>query len=314
MRKRSYAIIGTGAVGGFYGGRLAHAGFDVHFLLHSDYEHVREHGLRVDSPGGDIYLPEANAYSKAEDLPETDVVIVALKTTRNHLLGELLRPFATGDSVALMLQNGLGVEAEAAEVVGADRVMGGLCFLCANKVGPGHIQHLDYGFITLGEHSADGQPGGVTERMRAIGADLESVGIDIRLSDDLVGARWKKLVWNVPFNGLSVVLDTKIDKIMGDPHTLELSEQLMREVAAGSGACGREIGDDFIEYMLGLTREMTPYLTSMKIDCDMKRPMEVEAIFGRPLRAAHEAGAQCPRMEMLYQQLKFIDERNRRGE
>ena len=313
MSKRSYAIIGTGAVGGFYGGRLARAGLDVHFLLRSDYEHVRANGLRVDSPEGDFHLATVNAYHRPENLPDVDVVLVAIKTTQNHLLGELLAPFAGRESVVVMFQNGLGVEQQAAAVVGPDRVMGGLCFLCSNKVGPGHIRHLDYGFVTLGEHAPGGGARGITDRMRAVGADLESAGIKIQLAEDLLGARWKKLVWNVPFNGLSVVLDATIDEIMADGDTLALAEELMHEVTAGARACGRQIGDDFIEYMLALTREMKPYLTSMKIDCQRKRPMEVEAIFGEPLRAAREGGAECPRIGTVYRQLKFIDARNRAG-
>ena len=292
---------------------MARAGFDVHFLLHSDFDHVRAHGLTVESVEGNFRLPHVQAYSRAQDLPPADVVVVSLKTTQNHLLGELLGPFADGDSVVLMLQNGLGPEEEAAETVGPDRVMGGLCFLCSNKVGPGHIRHLDYGFVTLGEFSADGKPGGITDRMQAIGADLEAAGIQIKLSEDLILARWKKLVWNIPFNGLSVVLDARIDEIMAGEDTCLLAEELMREVTAGATGVGREIKGDFIEYMLGLTRQMTPYRTSMKVDCDMKRPMEVEAVFGRPVRAASASGVDCPRIEALYRQLRFIDARNRSG-
>jgi len=311
VRKRRYAIIGTGAVGGFYGVRFVRAGLDVHFLLHSDFEHVRRNGLLVESPEGDFTLPEVQVYRDARDLPETDVVVLALKTTQNHLLPELL-PVPAGDSaVVLVLQNGLGVEDEVAEIVGDDRVMGGLCFLCSNKVGPGHIQHLDYGFVTLGDFASDGRAKGITERMRAVGSDFEAAGIEIKLAEDLLEARWKKLVWNIPFNGLSVVLDAMIDKIVGDPQTRARAEDLMREVTDGAGACGKPIGEDFIQHMLELTDKMTPYRTSMKIDCDSRRPMEVEAIFARPLRAAQEAGMELPRIETLYRQLKYIDAHNR---
>jgi len=308
--KRRYAIIGTGAVGGFYGARLARAGREVHFLLRSDFDHVREHGLVVESPQGDFVLPTVNACADPRDLPPADVAVVALKATRNHLLPALLPPAVADGGAVLLLQNGLGAEEKIAEIVPGRGVVGGLCFLCSNKVGPGHIRHLDYGFVTLGEFSPAGRPAGVTETMRAIAADLEAAGIEIHLAEDLVLARWKKLVWNVPFNGLSVVLDAMIDELMADEHTRGLAEALMREVAAAAGAVGRPIGDDFIRHMLDLTARMTPYRTSMKIDCERKQPMEVEAIFGEPLRAARRAGADCPRIEALYRQLKFIDARN----
>jgi len=310
MTARRYAIIGTGAVGGFYGAKLAHAGFDVHFLLHSDYDHVRDHGLRLDSVDGDIVLPRVNAYARPADIPPVDVAVVALKTTRNHLLGELLAPLVANGAAVLMLQNGLGNEAAAARAAPGARVLGGLCFLCSNKVGPGHITHLDYGFVTFGEHRGDGSPAGVTDAVRHLAEDFGAAGIEAKTADDIAAARWKKLVWNIPFNGLSVVLDTMVDGIMACEHTRLLAEQLMHEVAAASTACQRPIGERFIRYMMGLTEKMTPYRTSMMIDHELQRPMEIEAIFGAPLAAGAEAGCDCPRIETLYRQLKFIDARH----
>jgi len=311
---RRYAIIGTGALGGFYGGRLARAGCDVHFLLHSDYEHVRKHGLRVDSVGGDFVLPNVHAYGRAEDMPPCDVVAVALKTTSNDLLGKLLPPVIADDGVVLVLQNGLGIEEQVAEIVGPDRVMGGLCFLCASKVGPGHIRHLDYGYISLAEYDAQSRPRGITERMREIGGDLESAGVRIQYAEDLVLARWKKLIWNVPFNGLSVLLDTTTDRIMADEHSRTIAEGLMREVAAAAiAAAGREIEDPFIRSQLDDTARMAPYKPSMLLDYREGRPMEIEAIFGAALRAAIDAKCAVPRIETLYRLLKFIDQGVRRG-
>jgi len=311
VRKRRYAIIGTGAVGGFYGARLARAGLDVHFLLRSDFEHVRAHGLVVESPDGDFALPRVQAYARAADLPAADVTVLAVKTTENGRLAELLPASLVGEGAVLVLQNGLGNEDEVAAAVGHGRVTGGLCFLCSNKAGPGRIQHLDYGFVTLADYAADGRPPGVTDRMREIAADFQAAGIPTEFADDLVLARWRKLVWNVPFSGLSVVLDATSAELMADPAARRLAEDLMRDVADGARACGKAIEEGFLRHMLGLTEKMTPYRTSMKIDYDLGRPMEVEAIFGRPVRAAREAGAACPRMAALYALLGFLDARNR---
>lgn len=307
---RRYAILGTGALGGFYGARLQQAGSEVHFLLRSDYEQVQQQGLVIESPEGNFTLSQVRAYQEAEQMPRCDVVVVALKTTHNHLLPELLPPVLKEDGVVLVLQNGLGLEAEVAEIVGAERVMGGLCFICSNKIAPGHIRHLDYGAITLGEYAANYQVGGMTERIDQIAQDFQQAGIPIHLAEDLLLARWRKLVWNIPFNGLSVVLDATTDALMADRHTYALAEQLMREVAQGAKAQGRAIADDFIQKMLDDTVKMKPYRTSMKIDYDEGRPLEVEAIFGNPLRAAQAAGVQLPQIAMLYQQLKFLSDRN----
>lgn len=319
FNKRSYAILGTGALGGFYGARLQRAGLDVHFLLRSDYQHVREFGLVVESPDGNFTLPHVRAYSDISSMPRCDVVVVALKTTQNKLLPQLLPIVLKDNGVVLVLQNGLGIEDEVAQIVGPKSIIGGLCFLCSNKVGPGHVCHLDYGTITLAAYTPNGA-GGITEQMCQIAYDFEQAGISIQLTEDLLIARWRKLVWNIPFNGLSVVLDATTAELMADVHARSLAEQLMGEVIAAAEACTyqspqaqRTIPGSFIQTMLDDTAKMKPYRTSMKIDYDEHRPLEIEAIFGNPLRAAQQAGVYLPQITVLYQQLKFLDARNRAG-
>lgn len=310
MSHRSYAIVGTGALGGYYGARLHHAGLDVHLLLRSDYPHVARHGLRVESTDGDFSIPPdaVHAYEDPAAMPRCDVVCVCLKATANDALPAILPHVLADDGVVVLLQNGLGFERDVAAIVGDDRVLGGLAFLCSNKVGPGHIRHVDYGRIRLGDYRPDASAAGVTDRLRAVGGDFERAGIDITLADDLLLARWQKLVWNVPYNGLSVVLDATTDQLMADAQTAALVESLMIEVAAGAEAAGRVIERSFIEQMMADTRKMTPYRTSMKVDHDQGQPMEVEAIFGAPVRDAASRGVSLPRVEMLYRQLRFIDQ------
>jgi 2-dehydropantoate 2-reductase len=308
--QQSYAIVGTGAVGGFYGARLQRAGLDVHFLLHSDYEEVRKSGLIVESKDGNFTLPHVNAYQDVHKMPRCDVVIVSLKTTQNHLLPQLLPPLLKKYGVVLILQNGLALEEKVADIVGEQRVMGGLCFLCSNKVGPGHIRHLDYGPIALGEYTANYRPGGITERLRQIAADFERAEISIHPTADLLLARWRKLVWNIPFNGLSVLLDATTNEMMANAEIRTLVEQLMLEVVAGAKSCNRLIPNSFIEKMLNNTAKMKPYKTSMKLDYEAGRPLEIEAIFANPLRTATRAGLKWPLIRMLYQQIKFLDTKN----
>lgn len=307
----TYAILGTGALGGYYGACLQKAGIDVHFLLHNDYEYVCKHGLVVESPDGNFTLPKVNAYRNVTDMPCCDVVVLALKTTQNHLLPQLLPQIIKDDGVVLVLQNGLGIEAQVADIVGSNRVIGGLCFICSNKVEPGHIRHLNYKEIMLGEYTPNYHLGSVTQRMQQIADDFESAGIPIQLAEDLLQARWQKLVWNIPYNGLSVVLDATTQELMADEYTRALVELVMREVVAGAESCDRYIHDRFIQKMLDYTTNMQPYCTSMKIDYDQRRPLEVEAIFGNPLRMV-SARVPMPAIATLYQQLKFLDAKNRR--
>jgi 2-dehydropantoate 2-reductase len=297
------AVIGAGAVGGYYGGLLQQAGYDVHFLVHSDYDYVIRHGLIIESPHGDLALPKVHAYDDARKIPPCDFVIVALKTTSNSILPGILPYVVKDQGFVLTLQNGLGSEEEIAGIIGSSKVIGGLCFLCSNKIGPGHIKHLDYGLITLGEYRSDNQPGGFTPRLRRLGSTLQSAGVSIRLEDDLPLARWKKLVWNIPFNGLSVVTGLLTDQLVRDPGLRQRCHTLMNEVAAAAAACTRPIDPAFIEKMIVDTEKMKPYAPSMKLDFDRNRPMEIESIYGNPLRAAKVAGVAMPETEKLYQDL-----------
>lgn len=308
-RVASYAILGAGALGGLYGGLLARAGQPVHFLLRSDYQHVREFGLRVESPLGDFHLPNPMVYRDVQGMPPVDVVVVAWKTTSNGLLRETLPRLCGPETIVLVLQNGLDVEREASDIVGADRVLGGCCFLCSNKIGPGHIRHLDFGRIAFGEASA-GLFGQVTPRMEQLEAEFRAAGIDMQPAANLMAVRWKKLAWNIPFNGLSVVLAADTRQIMEHPSSVKLAESLMIEVREAAEACGWGFDETHIQRMLVDTKKMVPYDSSMLLDYRAGRPMEVEAIFGNPLRAAEGAGYSAKNLAMLYEQLKFIDARS----
>ncbi len=304
---RKYAIIGTGALGGFYGAKLAKSGQDVHFLLHSDYDFVRENGLKIDSVNGDFSLPNVNAYNNPQNMPKCDVIIVSLKTTNNHLLPDILPHLISNDSLILLLENGFNIEFEIAKIVGDNRIMGGVCSLCSNKIAPGYIKHLDYGAITLGDYAPNYQICGVTNRMQNVANDFINAGITINLAEDLLLARWKKLVWNIPYNGLSVVLNSTTDQLMDNPFSRQLVIELMQEVQLGASGNNRVIPDDYITEMLDYTDKMTPYSPSMKLDYEAKRPLEVEAILGHPLKEAEKNKIQLPKIKMLYQQLKFIN-------
>jgi 2-dehydropantoate 2-reductase len=289
---------------------LQRSGREVHFLLRSDYEQVKRHGLKIVSVNGNFRLDTVNAYSSPEMMPPCDVVLVALKTTHNNILPKVLSHLVKKNGVVIIMQNGLGVEEEVAGIVGADRVMGGLCFICSIKKGPGIIQHLDYGHVTLGEYSVTKTGAGFTARLKAIARDFEDAGVTINQTDNLGLARWKKLVWNVPYNGLSVVLSATTKELVDNPESRVLVVQLMEEITRGAASCGYKIEKEIVQNMLSATETMIPYRPSMKIDFDEKRPMEVKSIYGKPLETARKNGMNMPSVAMLYQELQFLDGRN----
>ncbi len=306
---RSYAMIGTGALGGFCGARLQKSGLKVHFLLNRDYHHVRQHGLVIESPNGDFKLPHVQAYSsdRLPEMPRCDVVVIALKTTKNDWLQWQLPNLLKPNGVVLVLQNGLGIEADIAHIVGSDRVIGGICFICSTKVAPGHIRHIEYDLITLADYAPDYQTVEISDRVRQIGSDFEQAGFLVSLTDDLLLARWQKLVCNIPFNGLSVVLNATTSEIMADSHARDLVEQIMQEVVAIAATQGCKIPSDYIQKRLHYIAQIKSFRTSMKMDYDARQPMEIEALIGNPLRVAQKAGVFVPQIAMLYQQLKFLD-------
>ncbi len=167
-----YAVIGTGALGGYYGGRLAHSGKDVHFLFNSDFVHVRENGLRVDSVNENFHLSSLNAYRSTSQMPPCDVVLVCLKTTNNHLLAQMLAPVLHENSLVILIQNGLGLEQQLEQELPKVQIAGGLAFICSNKIGPGHINHLDLGKLILGAYKLN-QP----ELLNKVCADFQEAGV-----------------------------------------------------------------------------------------------------------------------------------------
>lgn len=303
-----YAIIGTGAVGGYYGGLLAHHGFDVHFLLRSDYEHVKKNGLSVESVNGDFTLSNVNAYCHPEDLPLCDVVIIALKTTQNNLLADIIPQVTKKNGIIIVLQNGLGVEKDVSNIFPEAVVLGGLCFLCSNKVGPGHIRHLDFGAVNLAEYAPDGGPAGITANLKKISDEFSQAGIHVKLSENLGKARWEKLVWNIPFNGLSVILNTSTDSLMMCKASRFLIKEIMIEVISGAEKCGYPVNKEFADIMLETTGQMAVYKTSMMIDYEKGNPLEIEKIYRVPISDAESAGYLMPRVKTIAYQLEYLQQ------
>lgn len=300
LQKPRIAIIGSGAVGCYYGGRLAQHGNDVHFLMRSDYEQVKQHGLKIISPLGDFTLPQVHCHRSTAEFGECDLVIIAMKATANEVLLELLPPLLKEDTMILTLQNGLGSDDFLARHFGSERVLGGLCFVCINRIAPGVIHHIAQGQIALGEHG--GAPQGRTE---ALAAEFRRCGIDCKVEASLIAARWKKLVWNIPFNGLSIAAGGKdTAAILADAVLEQRVRVLMREIIETAGRLGHAIPLGLIDDMIERTRTMAGYKPSSLIDFLAGSEVELEAIWGEPVRRAKAAGIEMPEVEGLYEELK----------
>jgi len=299
-----YGVIGTGAIGGYYGTKLAYAGKEVHFLLHKDLEYVKKYGFSVDSCDGSFHLKEVNVYGNTKEMPPCDVVMVGLKSVNNHLLKTLLPPLLKEDTLVVLIQNGIGLEADVQQMFPNVQLAAGLAFICSAKTEPGKINHQCYGYINIGNYSCKNQQiiNQVIEDFRAAGVDANEVEYE--------EARWKKAVWNMPFNGMTVALNTRTDLLLQHPSTLQLIKDQMMEVIGAAQACGvKNINETFADKMIYNTIHMTPYSPSMKLDYDFGRPMEIEYIYTRPIKEARKAGYHMKKLEMLEAELRFLEKK-----
>jgi len=210
--KPRIAIVGSGALGCYYGARLAKAGNDVHFLVHSGRASLLARGIRIKTPTERIHLKSVQAYATPSEIGPCDLVIIALKATANDALKKLLPPLLGPKTLVLTLQNGLGVEEPVAEVVGGERVLGAICFVGCMRTAPGVIACSFPGLIMIGEFGRDLQP-----RTRDVAKLFERAQVKCEAQNDLEELRWKKLVWNVPFNGLAIAAGSiTTDLILAD--------------------------------------------------------------------------------------------------
>ncbi len=309
------AVVGSGAVGGFYGAKLAYYGRNVHFLVRSEAERaaLRRFGWQVKSRKEAFRVAKVQAYASTAEIGPVDLVLIALKATTNDALPALLPPLIGPNTLLLTLQNGLGNEEFLAERYGAQRVLGGLCFVCLNKIAPGVIEHQGYGNIALGEFSGYPLP-----RTHDIAWEFKRCGITARVVADLAEARWRKLVWNIPFNAMTLLATAQrpadappvsTADLLADDALAYLTRRLMDEIIAAGRKLGYPIPSDFADTQFKRTAEMGRYLPSTLLDFVAGRALELEAIWGEAYRRAFNAGAEVGRLETIYHLLRSLPAR-----
>jgi 2-dehydropantoate 2-reductase len=296
------AIVGCGAVGSYYGAKLCRAGHEVHFLLRSDFEAVRRNGVFVRSPEGDFHV-RPHCSSTPAEIGGADLILIGLKTTANDQFARLLPPLVNRSTAVVTLQNGLGNEEALARLFPGDQILGGLCFVCLNRVKPGVIVHTGYGMIVLGEFQRP-----AASRPENLAALFRAAGVNCRATENLAQAHWEKLIWNIPFNGLGVAgvagyealanppspFDPQpvarrcltTDLLLADERWAEWVRELMLEVIRTANALGFPIAESLAAQQIERTRTMGAYKASTLIDFEQGRPLELESLFLEPWRQA----------------------------
>ena len=306
-------VVGVGALGGYYGGKLCRNGAEVHLLLRNDFEVVKTKGLQISSPDGDFTV-QPHAHASSGTIGKCDLVMVGLKTTANDRYEELITPLVAERTTILCLQNGLGNCERLAELFGAEKIVGGLCFVCLNRTAPGVVRHIAFGKIILGEHLRPPQA-----RTREIAEIFKQSGVPCGLAENLEHGLWEKLVWNIPFNGLGVASAAGLEALgsrgetmpaqlgdtlptgdlLADPHWEQHVRVLMQEIIAVTSAKGITLEPELAGRMIERTRAMGSYRASSVIDFENGLPIELESMFLEPLRQARAAGVPVPHLEAL---------------
>ena len=310
---QSVAIIGAGAVGSYYGARLAEAGHHVSFLVRRDYESLQKNGLVVHSIDGDIFLKKPNIYQNSNEIGAVDWIICALKSTSIDSAEELIRPCIQKNTKILVLMNGIGLEEKFQSWFPDNNIFGGLAFTCINRTNDGVIEHLDYGPITIG-HLGDKK----SEIDDAI-AIWEKVKVTVTAKPSLRLARWEKLCWNIPFNGLTVTaggVSTQI--IIEDANLRHTAEMLIAEIINTANTDLSHIHSEYkldtqttTHSMIQRTSEMKAYMPSTTIDFLAGKEMEVATIFEAPLEIAKQFNVSTPLLELLTGQMRSLNNRNK---
>jgi 2-dehydropantoate 2-reductase len=301
----SSLILGAGAIGAFFGSALARHGFDVSVVCRSDYQVVKQTGFHIRSPllGEHRFMP-AQVFSSAQDAgTQHDFVFLTTKVLEGEDRAAFLRPVIGKNTVIALIQNGIDIEADIQASFGENEILSGVAFIAVSRTGPGEVHHQSAGSLTLGLY-----PRGLSSAAQQIVSAFEAAGVPCKPTEDIVKARWQKALWNATFNPISImggVLDTAI--ILRTEDDRRFVRTAMMEIAAVAAAAGYAIAPEVIDKLIEGTLAMPAYKSSMALDYENGRPMEIEAILGNVVRAAHRRDVAVPTLDAIYRIAKMIE-------
>ncbi|MGH8177647.1 MAG: ketopantoate reductase family protein [Steroidobacter sp.] len=302
-------IIGAGAVGAFFGSALARQGAQVSVVCRSDYDTVKRDGYDIRSAllGDHRFRPHQVYRDPAECIEPPEYVILTSKVLASIDRVALLRPVVGPTTVILLIQNGIGIEQDIADAFPANELLSSIAFVAVGRGAPGEVNHQSAGSLILGRY-----PDGVTAAAAKLAALFEASKVSCKLTEDVVTARWQKAVWNATFNPISImggVLTTA--QMLGSGESEAFIRKAMQEVCDVAAAGGHAVNSKIIDNMIAGTRAMPAYKTSMALDYENHRPMEIEAILGNTVRAGRKTGVAMPALESIYALAKMIEDARR---
>jgi len=296
--------VSSGAVGAYFCGRLAQKGNEVAVTVRSDRELVAKKGFDIKSIAGDfIFKPQAVLGSAAEYQDNADYVILTSKVLPEANMAELIKPAVRPNTVIVLIQNGIGIEDALAKAFPDNELLSAIAYIGVSRVAPGKLEHKGSGNLIIGKFG-----GGESEACQKLCNMFADAGVKAEYTLDIAFYRWKKLLWNVPFNALSVLGGGLLTNEMTDNGTTEvLCRELMKEVIAVAEKCNVHLPGELVAENIEYTRNFPPYKTSMLVDCENFRPLEVDAIVGRVVKYAEKLNVAVPHLQTVYTMLKAFD-------
>ncbi len=304
------AIFGAGAVGGYFGGRLAQAGEDVVFIARGEHlQALREHGLRVDSIKGDFVLQRVNATDDPTQVGPVDVIVVCVKAWQVPEAAQAMLPMVGPETFVVPLQNGVDARSQLAAVLGQEHVLGGLCGLITFVVEPGHIRHAGADpFIRFGE--LDNRPSERAERLRQ--AFDRASGLTVEVPPDIQAAIWQKFLLITAWSGMGAVTRSPIGVFRSQPGTRQMLEQAMTEIYDLALARNIALPKEIVRKTMTFLDSIPPAGTaSMQRDIMNGRPSELEAQNGAVVRMGKQTGIETPVNAFIYHSLLPMEMRAR---
>lgn len=299
-----FLIIGTGGIGGLYGSILHSNGIDVTIAANRDFTSVSQTGITVSSPHGPFHFPSSNIIQIGSPAPKpVDVIILTTKVLPSIDFQAIITPYLSPTTTLVCLQNGINIEQHYLDIFPNISLISGVAFVCSTRVSPGQILHQDHGQIVVGKY-----PTGSLSQSNPIIDAFKNTCVQISPHPFIDYIRWKKLVWNIAFNGLSVVENgASTYELTHNPHLIERARKLMEETVTIAHAKGIKLSQTIVSDTLSMTQSIPPYKTSMLVDFENNRPMEVEAIYGNTLKIAKQFDLSSPNIQTVYDAL---NERN----
>jgi 2-dehydropantoate 2-reductase len=300
----SILIVGAGAVGALFGSALARQGARVAVVCRSDFDVVSRQGYNIRSPllGDHLFRPASVLREVADCATAPDYLILTVKVLPEVDRAALIRPAVGPRTVIVLIENGVDIEPDIAAAFPDNELLSSLAFVGVGRTAPGEIHHQTSGWLILGQY-----PSGITPATQKLAALFEASGVGCKLTENVIGARWQKAVWNATFNPISImggVLDTAM--MLKTPEDQAFVRQAMQEVCAAAAAAGHPQHPALIEQMIGSTHSMPAYKTSMALDYENNRPMEIEAILGNTVRAGRKYNVPMPALESIYALARMI--------